>query len=127
MAFKLFTADVGQTPPLESVPADTSTTYAVGMALKIASGKAALASGTDVPVYICQTAGTGLSTIQAIRVLKSQKFNTVFSATPTSIVPGSKVTIATDGLRVTATTTDGIAEVISLDGTTSGSAVKVRF
>ena len=45
----------------------------------------------------------------------------------TSIKLGDKVTLHTDGLQVTATTTNGVAEVVYMDGTASGSMCRVRF
>ena len=38
-----------------------------------------------------------------------------------------RVTLHTDGLQVTATTTNGVAEVVYMDGTASGSMCRVRF
>ena len=40
---------------------------------------------------------------------------------------GDKVTLHTDGLQVTATTTNGVAEGVYMDGTASGSMCRVRF
>ena len=49
------------------------------------------------------------------------------SAAATAVTLGQKVTINTDGLSVTATTTSGVAEVVYMDGTASGSMCRVRF
>ena len=55
-------------------------------------------------------------------------FETTFSAAATSVKLGNKVTLhASDGMSVTATTTDGVAEVVYMDGTASGSMCRVRF
>ena len=43
------------------------------------------------------------------------------------VAVGDKVTIHTDGLQVTATTTGGVAEVVWMEGTASGAKVRVRF
>ena len=40
---------------------------------------------------------------------------------------GSKVTLHTDGMQVTATTTGGVAEITSIEGQTVGDAVTVKF
>ena len=91
----------------------------------------ALASGTTAPTYISMreetdklTAGT---IIPVVRVLDSIIFETTFSASAASIKVGDKVTIHTDGLQVTATTTGGVAEVVWMEGTASGAKVRVRF
>ena len=50
------------------------------------------------------------------------------SAAGTSLNLGDKVTLhATNGMEVTATTSNGVAEIIDMDGTAEGSTVRVRF
>ena len=43
------------------------------------------------------------------------------------IAAGAKVTISSNGLGITATTTSGVAEIVDWDGTAVGSQVRVRF
>lgn len=130
MAFLIHTVEGGRVPAWEYLPAGAITPQ-VGMALTQTSGNLALASGTTAPTYISMreemdklTAGT---IIPVIRVLDSIIFETTFSAAATSIKVGDKVTIHTDGLQVTATTTGGVAEVVWMEGTASGAKVRVRF
>ena len=54
-------------------------------------------------------------------------FETTFSAAASSVKVGSKVTLSADGLQVTGTTTDGVAEVVEMLGNTADSTVRVRF
>lgn len=129
MAFLIHTVEGGRVPAWEYLPAGAITPQ-VGMALTQTSGNLTLASGTTAPTYISMreetdklTAGT---IIPVIRVLDSIIFETTFSAA-TSIKVGDKVTIHTDGLQVTATTTGGVAEVVWMEGTASGAKVRVRF
>lgn len=129
--FKVFTVDDGHPLPLESLPCGAITPK-LGMALTQSSGNLAIATGTTKPTYISMvdrdTACTAGELIQVVRVSPDTIFETTFSATATSIKPGDKVTLhASNGLQVTATTTSGVAEVISMDGTASGDAVRVRF
>lgn len=125
-----YKTDDGRVPAWEYLPA-SAITPKVGMALTMTSGKLALASGTTKPTYISmvekETACTAGDIIPVVRVGADMILETTFSAAATSVVPGAKVTVATDGLQVTGTTTDGIAEVVELDGTTAGSKVRVRF
>lgn len=130
MAFLIHTVEGGRVPAWEYLPAGAITPQ-VGMALTQTSGNLALASGTTAPTYISMreetdklTAGT---IIPVVRVLDSIIFETTFSAAATSIKVGDKVTIHTDGLQVTATTTGGVAEVVWMEGTASGAKVRVRF
>lgn len=121
-------SNVGNAPEIIQVPANNGTTYTIGQALFLSSGKASACTGTNVPVYICaenKTAVTG-DKISCYRVEKNQEYATVSSADG-SLVVGTKVTTNADGTKVTATTTNGVAEVVEAFGTTSGSKVYVRF
>lgn len=128
--FLIHSIDDGHDAPLAYLPAGAITPK-VGLALTQSSGLLAVASGTTKPSYICMTeraaAVTSGTVIPVIRVGGDMIFETVFSASASSIKLGDKVTIAGDGLRVTATTSSGVAEVVGMDGSASGSTVRVRF
>ena len=131
MAFKIYKTDDGRIPGIEYLPC-SAITPKVGMALVQSSGNLAIATGTTAPTYIsmCEkdSACTAGDIIPVIRVSKDMVFETTFSAAATSIKLGNKVTLhASDGMSVTATTTDGVAEVVYMDGTASGSMCRVRF
>lgn len=130
MAFKIYSTDDNRVPGIEYMPA-SAITPKVGMALVQSDDNLALAIGTNAPTYIsmCEkdspcTAG---DIIPVIRVNKDMIFETTFAAEATSVKLGSKVTLHTDGLQVTATTTNGVAEVVYMDGTASGNMCRVRF
>lgn len=130
MAFYIHSYDDGRVASIEYLPCGAITPK-IGMALTQASGNLAVAAGATAPTYISmcdrETACVAGEIIPVIRVQKDMIFETTFSAAATSIKLGSKVTVNTDGLQVTATTTDGVAEVIGMDGTAAGSTVRVRF
>ena len=128
--FTIYRPDDGRNMPLEYLPCGAIQPK-IGLALTQSGGNLAIASGTTRPSYICMTergaaveAGT---IIPVVRVGGDVIWETVAQAAFTSIKQGDKVTIHTDGLQVTATTTGGVAEVIDFDGTDAGSAVRVRF
>ena len=130
MAFLLHTVEGGRIPAWEYLPCGAIQPQ-VGLALTMTSGNLAIASGTTAPSYVSMreedaavTAGT---IIPVVRVLDSIVFETTFSAAATSIKVGDKVTISSDGTQVTATKTSGVAEVVWMEGTASGSKVRVRF
>lgn len=130
MAFKIYSTDDNRVPGIEYLPA-SAIKPKVGMALTQTAGQLALATGETAPTYIsmCEkdsecTAG---DIIPVIRVGKDMILETTFEAAATSIKLGDKVTLHTDGLQVTATTTNGVAEVVYMDGTASGSMCRVRF
>ncbi len=123
-------SDHGAVAPFEYLPASAITPKA-GLALVLTNGLLAIAAGTTAPTYICMmdadaavTAGT---IIPVIRVDKGMIFETTFNLSAASIKLGNKVTLSANGLQVTNTTTNGVAEVVHMDGTTSGSTCCVRF
>lgn len=130
MAFMIHAIDGRMDAAIEYLPAGTITPK-LGMMLTQSSGLLAIASGTTKPTYMamCErdTACTSGDLIPVIRVLPDTRFETTFSASASSVKPGQKVTISADGLQVTATTTDGVAEIVDMDGTAAGSACRVRF
>lgn len=130
MAFLIHSVEGGRVPAWEYLPAGAITPQ-VGMALTQTSGNLAVATGATAPAYISMreegNALTAGDIIPVVRVLDSIVFETTFSAAATAVKPGDKVTIHTDGLQVTATKTGGVAEVVWMEGTASGSKVRVRF
>ncbi len=131
MAFMVHLTDDGRVPSLEYLPAGAITPK-VGMALTQSSGKLALATGVNAPKYISmiETASSVAdgTEIPVFRVLPDMIFETTLSTTGTTLKSGDKVTIHTDALQVTATTTSGVAEIIEIVGTgATGDAARVRF
>lgn len=128
--FKIFSTDDGRVPAIEYLPAGAITPK-IGMALTQTSGNLALATGTTKPTYISmcerETACTAGDLIPVIRVQPDILFETTCTAALTSVKLGDRVTLHTDALQVTATTTSGVAEVVHMDGTAVGSTVRVRF
>lgn len=130
MSFMIHKVDSGHVPGIEYLPCGAITPK-IGMALTQTAGNLAIASGTTAPTYLSmcerETACTAGELIPVIRVGKGMVFETSFSAAATAVKPGNKVTLHTDGLHVTATTTSGVAEVVYMDGTASGDMCRVRF
>ena len=130
MAFMIHAIDGRMDAAIEYLPAGTITPK-LGMMLTQSSSLLTIASGTTKPTYMamCErdTACTSGDLIPVIRVLPDTRFETTFSVSASSVKPGQKVTISADGLQVTATTTDGVAEIVDMDGTAAGSACRVRF
>ena len=128
--FLLHSTDDGRVPSLEYLPAEAITPK-VGLALTQSSGNLAVATGTTKPSYICMvekdSAVTAGDIIPVFRIDPDMIFETSFSASAADIKLGQKVTIASGGDKVTATATSGVAEVVYMDGTASGSMCRVRF
>lgn len=130
MAFTIHSVEGGYIPSWEYHPC-SAITPVVGMALYQNAGNLALASGTTTPTYVSMTERTAAVTagdvIPVVQVNEDIIWETEWSATATAVKRGQKVTIATDGLRVTATTTGGVAQVVDFDGTAVGDKVRVRL
>ena len=140
MAFLLHSIDDGHVPAWEYLPVGAITPK-VGMALTQTSGNLAIATAGTAPTYISMVekdaACTAGDVIPVIRVSKDMIFETTFSAAATSLNVGDKVTLhASNGLQITASKTEngansstinGVAEIVSMDGTAIGDSVRVRF
>ncbi len=129
MAFELYQDDLNTSPQLTYVDATAEETYVPGELLKIsAAGTATKASGTDAPVYLCNTRKTAAAgdQIQVIRLQRTHKLRTTLSAAGTSLKVGNKVTIGADGLEATATTTGGTLELVTIIDSGKGGSVIVR-
>mgnify|MGYP006916105628 CR=1 FL=1 len=123
----------GNVIPWEYLPAGAITPKA-GMALVQSSGNMAIASGTTAPTYLSMiekdSACTAGDIIPVIRVDHDTIYETTNQASFASIKRGDKVTLHTDGLQVTATKTNGVAEVVDFDDAAAsgaGGKVWVRF
>lgn len=119
----------GHVAPFEQLPC-SAITPKNGMAMVLSSGKLAVASGANKPEFICvEDHGAAVSAgdlVTVVRVEADTDYVTTLSAAGALNI-GDKVTLASDGLRVTATTASGVAEIVAMEGTASGDTVVVRF
>lgn len=102
-----------------------------GEALVLSSGKLTKCGATAAPEFIAMaslSADATKRTIAVCRVEKNQVYEVPVTAAPTSLKVGDKVTLNTDGLQVTATTTSGVVTIVDLNGATAaGDKVVVRI
>ena len=103
----------------------------VGMAMVLTAGQLGIASGTTKPTHICveehEAAVTAGTLIHVHQVEPDITFGVPLSVAGTSLKVGQKVTIAADGLAVTATTENGVAQIEKICGTGVDDLVHVRF
>ena len=108
-----------------------SITPKVGMALALNAGQLTIASGTTKPTHICmeehEAAVAAGTLIHVNQVEPDITFGVPLSVAGTSLKVGQKVTIAADGLAVTATTENGVAQIEKICGTGVDDLVHVRF
>ena len=126
MSFLRSKMDVGLTPPIEYLPGAASEAIVLGEALCVTSGKLTKCGATTAPAYI-SVGPVKDGVVPVIKVQKYMTFEVPLSAAGASLVIGQKVTLNTDGLQVTATTTDGVAEIVAFNGKAQGDTVLVRF
>lgn len=103
----------------------------MGEALVLTNGRLTKCGATVKPEFIAMAdcaADAAKRLIPAARVEPNQLYEVPVQTAPTSLVEGSKVTLHTDGLQVTATTTSGVVTIESLNGAAAaGDIVVVRI
>lgn len=124
--FKLHHSDVRGTAAAVSIKMAKGVEYEAGLALTTAGE---IAKGTVKPDYICLKKDKGFEggTIAAYRILPQYTLATKLTASGAKLKVGDKVTLSEDGRGVTATTKDGVAEIVRIDGTAIGDTVLVKF
>jgi hypothetical protein len=90
-----------------------------------------MATGTTAPTYISATQRSAACAdgeiIPVTRVGSDIIYEVDNRVSMSSVKAGSKVTLHTDALTLTTTTTGGVAEIVSMDGTAAGDTAYVRF
>ena len=121
-------SDLTGTPSAVLLPMKNAEQYTVGEALVVTDGKATKAGAAVVPAYICGETVTGTEdgSLTAYRVLPTQVWGGTLTADGTELAVGDKLTLAADGIDLTATT-GGAAEIVEIIGTAVGDEVRVRF
>lgn len=116
--------------PFEYEQMTASEAVELGEGLVLTSGKLTKVGATATPQFIAAKsapATTAGEIIPVWRVDELQEWTTQSMATVAATLIGAKVTIHTDGLKVTATTASGVFEISETDGATTTSNVRGRF
>lgn len=124
--FKRAKMDVGMTPPVEYHPMTSGEAAVIGEALTLTDGAMTKCAATTKPGYIAVGPDKD-GIVPVIKVQDYMTFETTLSVIGTALKPGSVVTLADDGLQITATTADGVATIVDMAGSTAGDTVTVRF
>ncbi len=118
-------------PEPEYLEATEDEAIEMGEALVLSAGKLTKCGATAVPTFIAMgsvAAGNTKRTVAVCRIEKNQVYEVPVTAAPTALKVGDKVTLHTDGLQVTATTTSGVVTIVALNGATAaGDKVVVRI
>lgn len=101
-------------------------TIPAGAALTLSGGSLSLCT-TSVPTHISEGSGATGDMIACYAVMPGMIFEVPVTAIPVPVV-GSKVTIDASALKVTTTTTNGVAIVVDQKGATkAGDKIYVKF
>lgn len=128
--FMLANMDVGLTPPIEYRIMKDGEQAVLGEALVLTAGALTKCGATARPDFVAVGPSDANGVAPVVKVQDYMEWETTLSAAPAegaALAAGTKVTLAEDGLQVTATTASGVAAITQLDGTAVGSTVHVRF
>lgn len=103
--------------PIERYITTDNEAISLGEALVLTSGALTKCGATATPEFIAMESTTDLAKISVVRVTEDMILETEFSADASSVAEGTKVTIASDGLRVTATSSSGVFYITKKLGT----------
>lgn len=126
--FKVAYRDLADVEPFLHLPVTAEETYSIGEGLVLTGGTLTKVGATAKPSYIAQADKADADgNLLVIPVLPTTHFETTSTATVASELVGSKVTLHTDGLTVTATTTSGVFTIDKTDGAATNSIVVGHF
>lgn len=121
--FKIHAKGSAATECIEYVTAGA--TLGLGTLVAYSSGK--VVANATAPEYVTLGSAKNNETIAVKRIYEDEIYETTLNASGASLNVGDKVTVTTNGLEATATTSNGIFEIIAIDGTTVGSKVRGLF
>lgn len=119
--------DHGQTPPLEYLTGKEGENFSAGEALSLSAGVLTKCGATAKPDYICMGPMKEDGTVPCSKVAGSIVYDAPLTVAGAALKLGNKVTLSADGMGVTATTAEGVATIVRMDGTAIGDLVGVRF
>lgn len=129
MAFKLIKCG-GESVPIESYLMANSEGCTRGQGLALTNGRLTNVAATAVPEYIAEktvaASATPTERVPVHRVRSEYVYEVPCTGQILAAALGNKVTINTDGLQVTTTTTSGVFEPVGTDGATT-SLVRGHF
>jgi hypothetical protein len=131
MAFKQSSSLSVSSDPFEYYLMTDGEGVTLGEALVQTNGRLTKCGATATPEFIAQRTqaaeNPSVTPVPVIRTKEEREFETTSVATVSPTLIGSKVTLNTDGLTVTATTTSGVFEISHTDGAATNSKVRGYF
>lgn len=124
--FKLQRKGSAATEAIEYIMGTASEAISVGELLVLSSGKLTKSGATAVPEFVALGSGNG-TIIPVKRIYEDEVYQAPLQASGASLNVGDKVTIHTDGLQATATTTSGVFMITEILGTSVGDKINGMF
>lgn len=109
---KIHSKNVADTEVLLYLPAKDAETFSIGEALSLGADGLTKCAATTRPMYLCRGEKRTDGTMPVGAVMESTYYEIPYTTKPTA---GTRVTLHTDGLQVTNTTTNGVFFVESVD------------
>lgn len=106
--FKIHHRLIGSVEPFAYLEKTAGETVQAGEALSMTNGKLTKCAAAAKPDYIAMGGENRQGLVPVIRVLPTTIFEVPAQADQSALPAGSKVTLHTDGLQVTATTASGV-------------------
>ena len=110
--FKIHHRSINSVEPCEYLEKTASEEYTAGEAVVLASGKVTKCGATAKPDYIAQGPANHKGMVPCIRVLPTTIFEVPAQADQSALGAGSKVSLHTDGMQVTAATPNGASTLM---------------
>jgi hypothetical protein len=124
---KLYKTFDGSVQPIEWFPGTNQESFAVGQVLNLSSGALTAADddsdGTQAFIGLSAGTGDGSTLMPVQRIRATDQYKTTSSGQIAASALGSKYTLASTELTITATTTNGVFEVDETDGATYSTVV----
>lgn len=131
MAFKRASSLDGAQNPFEYYLLTDGEAAVLGEALVLTSGRLTKCGATATPQFIAVKTqaleATSVTPLPVERVREDVEYSVDSMATVAVTLIGTKVTLHTDGLLITATTSSGVFEISATDGATTTSVTKGYF
>ncbi len=126
----LHNRNVNSAEPFLYLATKADASYKIGQLLQVNSaGEFVTATTSPTHLAVGEVTGATGVTVPAILVLPDMTFEATLTADGAALKVGNKVTLSADGQNVTATTTAGVAEIVSFLSDTQGvgGRVAVKF
>lgn len=133
MSFKLIKCNGESVPIVHNLlmKDNEGSTIHEALIVDTSTGRLTICPATGTPEYIAMktvaAVATSVTEVPVFRVTENLQFEVMSMATVAATLRGNKVTLHSDGLLITATTSSGTFYIDETDGVTTTSKVRGKF